>query len=79
MISTALLPSWRLALDAANKSPKTITSYLDSVKRLEAYLTDHELQLEAASIRGFLAAERIARRHRRPPSTTGTCASTSTG
>ncbi len=58
MILTALLPSWKLALDAANKSPKTITSYLDSVKRLEAYLTDHELPLEAASIRGFLSAER---------------------
>src|SRR5215467_1543104 len=40
---TALLPSWKLALDAANRSPKTITSYLDSVKRLEAYLTDEEL------------------------------------
>jgi hypothetical protein len=36
MILTALLPSWKLALDAANKSPKTIVSYLDSAKRLEA-------------------------------------------
>jgi site-specific recombinase XerD len=58
MILTALLPSWKLALDAANKSPKTITSYLDSVKRLEAYLTDEELALDPASIRAFLAAER---------------------
>jgi integrase/recombinase XerD len=58
MILTALLPSWKLALDAANKSPKTITSYPDSVKRLEAYLTEAELTLDPASIRAFLAAER---------------------
>lgn len=58
MILTALLPSWKLALDAANKAPKTITSYLDSVKRLEAYLSTEGLPLEPDSIRGFLAAER---------------------
>ena len=39
MLLSALLPFWRLALDAAGKSPKTISSYLDSAKRLEAYLT----------------------------------------
>jgi len=39
MLLSALLPSWKLALDAAGKSPKTISSYLDSAKRLEAYLT----------------------------------------
>jgi hypothetical protein len=33
-----LLPSRKLALGVANNSPKTIISYLDSVKRLEAYL-----------------------------------------
>jgi site-specific recombinase XerD len=53
-----LLPSWKLALDAANKSSETIVSYLDSVKRLEAYLATEELPLDAPSIRGFLAAER---------------------
>jgi len=58
MILTALLPSWKLALDAANKSPKTIISYLDSAKRLEAYLATAALPLEASGIRGFLAAER---------------------
>src|SRR5215469_14908645 len=58
MILTALLPSWKLALDAANKSPKTIVSYLDSVKRLEAYLAAEEMPLDSPSIRSFLAAER---------------------
>jgi site-specific recombinase XerD len=58
MILAALLPSWKLALDAANKSPKTIISYLDSVKRLEAYLAAEGLPLESPAIRAFLAAER---------------------
>jgi site-specific recombinase XerD len=58
MILTALLPSWKLALDAANKSPKTIISYVDSVKRLEAYLASEQLPLEPNAVRGFLAAER---------------------
>ena len=34
-----LVAARKLALDAASKSPKTISSYLDSAKRLEAYLT----------------------------------------
>ncbi len=44
MLLSALLPSWKLALDAANKSPKTIISYLDSM----AYqnLTTEGLPLE---------------------------------
>ncbi len=33
LLLSALLPSWKLACDAANKSPKTIISYLDSAKR----------------------------------------------
>jgi len=58
MILTALLPSWKLALDAANKSPKTITSYLDTPKRLAAYLDREGLTLGPAAIRRFLAGER---------------------
>jgi site-specific recombinase XerD len=58
MVLTALLPSWKLALDASNKSPETIKSYLDSVKRLEEYLAREGLPLDAPGIRGFLAAER---------------------
>ena len=46
MLLSALLPSWKLAFDAAGKSPKTITSYLDSAKRLEAYLATEGLPLE---------------------------------
>lgn len=58
MILTELLPSWELALDAANKSPKTITSYLDTPKRLAAYLAANDLELGAPDIRAFLASER---------------------
>jgi len=54
---STLLPSWKLALDAANKSPKTIISYLDSVKRLEAYLATAGLPLEAPGIRGLMEAQ----------------------
>lgn len=76
---TALLPSWKLALDAANKSPKTITSYLDSVKRLEAYLAAEGLPLDPPSIRAFLAEERDGQRQPQPRSTTRTSVSTSAG
>jgi hypothetical protein len=38
LLLSGLLTSWKLALDAATKSPKTIISFLDSAKRLEAYL-----------------------------------------
>jgi len=58
MILTALLPSWKLGLDAANKSPKTITSYLDTPKRLAAYLDREGLPLGPPAIRGFHAGER---------------------
>jgi site-specific recombinase XerD len=58
----SLLPSWELALQAAGKSPKTITSYLGSVKSLAAYLaandmTDDTERTGPAEIRGFLLAE----------------------
>ena len=56
MIITDLLPSWKLALHAASKSPKAIASYPDTVKRLEAYLATEGLELGAPGIRGFLAA-----------------------
>ena len=49
-LSSALLPSWKLALDAANKAPKTISSYLDSAKRLEAYLAAEGLPLESPTV-----------------------------
>jgi hypothetical protein len=46
VILAARLPSWRLALDAASMSPKTIISRRDSVKRLEAYLDADGLALQ---------------------------------
>ena len=66
MLLSALLPSWKLALDAAGKSPKTISSFLDSAKRLEAYLTTEGLP----HIRRLLARRRRQRRRsseRHPP------------
>jgi hypothetical protein len=80
MILTALLPSWKLVLNAANKSPKTIVSYLDSVKRLEAYLATQEMPLDAPGIPGgSWLLSGTARRQRRLPSTTGTSLCTSAG
>lgn len=62
MILLDLLPSWELALQAGNKSPGTITSYLDTVRHekygLAAYLAREGRELDAPSIRAFLAAER---------------------
>lgn len=59
----ALIPSWELSLDGASKSPRTITSYLDSVRRLTAWLIEQGLPYgaettDAPGIRAFLAAER---------------------
>jgi site-specific recombinase XerD len=59
---TALLPSWELALEEGGKSPKTIVSYLGSVRALAAYLaanglTDDIEQTGPAEVRAFLASE----------------------
>jgi site-specific recombinase XerD len=58
----ALLPSWELSLQEANKSPKTITSYLGSGQRLISYLRDHGMPgdtegIDAPHLRAFLKAE----------------------
>ncbi len=37
----ALLRSWRLSLGAANKSPRTIDSYLESAVLFEAFVAEH--------------------------------------
>ncbi len=58
MSARTLLPPRKLALDAASKSRKTIISYLDSVKRLEAYLAARGCHWSPEGIRAFLAAER---------------------
>jgi site-specific recombinase XerD len=59
---TSLLPSWELALRAAGKSPKTIRSYLDSVRKLAAFLdaagmTNCVESTGPAEIRAFLVSE----------------------
>lgn len=63
MSLTSLLPSWELALDSANKSPRTVKSYLASVRSLAAFLRDHDMpggtdEVAAEHIRAFLLAER---------------------
>lgn len=50
-----MLLSWKLTLDAANKSPKAIISYLDSAKRLEAYPAAEGLPMKASGIPGSRA------------------------
>jgi site-specific recombinase XerD len=58
----ALATSWQLALEAAGKSPKTVRSYLDSVKALQGFLavqhmpTDVE-EVDAEHIRAFILSE----------------------
>ncbi len=59
---TALVPSWELALQAAGKSPKTVTSYLASVRSLARYLrsnglVDHIENTAAGEVRAFLLSE----------------------
>lgn len=63
MSMTGLLPSWELALESDNKSPKTIKSYLASVRSLAAFLAANNMPGEVddvttESIRAFLVAER---------------------
>jgi site-specific recombinase XerD len=59
---TGLIDSWKLSLEAAAKSPRTIRSYTDSIRALYGFLADHNLPAEietvdASHIRAFLLAE----------------------
>ena len=76
---SALLPSWKLALDAAGKSPKTISSYLDSAKRLAAYLTTEGFPSNPKASAPSWSLSASAPRRPRPRSITATSASTFTG
>jgi site-specific recombinase XerD len=56
------VPSWELSLQAANKSPKTIVSYLGSVRSLVSFLDAQGLPadsegVEARHVQAFLLAE----------------------
>src|SRR6266704_2782768 len=58
----AFVTSWQLSLEAANKSPKTVRSYTDSVKALQAFLTAQDMpadveEVDAEHVRSFLLAE----------------------
>jgi site-specific recombinase XerD len=58
----AFVTSWQLALEAAAKSPRTVRSYLDSVKALHAFLTGQGMPsdvegVDAEHLRAFLLAE----------------------
>lgn len=58
----AFATSWQLALEAAGKSPKTVRSYLDSVKALQGFLAAREMpadveEVDAEHIRAFILSE----------------------
>jgi integrase len=58
-----LLDSWRLALDQEDKSPGTITSYLDTIAKAAAWLDAKGLptgvdEVEPEHLRAYLAAEK---------------------
>src|SRR6266566_4598403 len=58
----AFATSWQLALEAAGKSPKTVRSYLDSVKALAGFLAVQGMpadveEVDAEHIRAFILSE----------------------
>jgi site-specific recombinase XerD len=58
----AFITSWQLSLEAAGKSPKTVRSYTDSVKALQAFLVGQGMtadveEVDAEHLRAFLLAE----------------------
>lgn len=59
---TGLITSWQLALEAAAKSPKTVRSYIDSVKALHRFLGAEGMPadvegVEPQHVRAFLLTE----------------------
>src|SRR6266404_283762 len=58
----AFATSWQLALEAAGKSPKTVRSYLNSVKALQGFLAAQDMptdveEVDAEHIRAFILSE----------------------
>jgi site-specific recombinase XerD len=47
----ALVPSWRLSLEAENKSPRTIEAYTDAARFLQAFLVEHGMPTNVTAIR----------------------------
>jgi hypothetical protein len=47
---TVLLPSWELSLRAANKAPRTIQTYMESARQFLAFLVEHGIRTDAATI-----------------------------
>src|ERR1700722_6463282 len=63
MSVAGLLPSWQLALESANKSPKTIKDYTSSIRALTAFLRDNGMpddveKVGPENIRAFLGTQR---------------------
>lgn len=59
---STFIASWQLALEAASKSPRTVRSYLDSVRALYRFLGDQDMpasveDVDSSHIRAFLLAE----------------------
>lgn len=60
--TTAFITSWQLALEATAKSPRTVRSYLDSVRALHAFLAGQGMPadvegVDAEHLHAFLLAE----------------------
>jgi hypothetical protein len=45
-----LVPSWRLSLEAANRAPRTIDSYLDGTRQFSAFLHEHSMPTDVSAI-----------------------------
>jgi site-specific recombinase XerD len=63
MSVAALLPSWQLAHESANRSPKTVKSYTASVRSLAKFLRGHDMpddieKVGPEHIRAFLVSWR---------------------
>jgi hypothetical protein len=54
----AFVPSWQLALEAATKSPRTVRSYLDSVRALHTFLVARGIP---ADVEGVDAGARMTK------------------
>lgn len=47
---TTFIASWQLALEAAAKSPQTVRGYIDSVRSLCRFLTEHDMPADVEGV-----------------------------
>ena len=69
-----LLASWELHLQALNRSPKMITTYLEAARQLVAFLADQGMPTQAVSIhREHIEAFVVHLQQTRSASTAANC------